>query len=67
MLKNIKFYLENESRIDFYGLFSLLVFFIFFSGLLIYVYRMKKSEADEVSQIPLQDGEKIPFTNTKKQ
>jgi cbb3-type cytochrome oxidase subunit 3 len=59
MMKNIKFYLENESGIDFYGLFSLLVFFLFFTGLLIYVYRMKKADVDEASRIPLEEGEQF--------
>lgn len=57
MMKNIKFYLENETGMDFFGLFSLLVFFLFFSGLLIYVFRMKKSEITELENIPLSDEE----------
>lgn len=55
MLKNIKFYLENETGVDFFGLVSLLIFFLFFSGLLVYVYRMKSSEAEKIKQIPLDD------------
>jgi cbb3-type cytochrome oxidase subunit 3 len=55
MLKNIKYYLENETGMDFFGLFSLLVFFLFFSGLLIYVFTMKKKEMEEMKRIPL-DG-----------
>lgn len=57
MMKNIKYYLENETGMDFFGLFSLLVFFLFFSGLLIYVFTLKKSETEEISQIPLNDNE----------
>lgn len=57
MMKNIKYYLENETGMDFFGLFSLLVFFFFFTGLLIYVYRMKKTETDDLKRIPLNDGE----------
>ena len=57
MMKYIKFYLENETGMDFFGLFSLLVFFLFFSGLLIYVFRMKKSEITELENIPLSDEE----------
>lgn len=58
MMKNIKYYLENETGMDFYGLFSLLVFFLFFSALLVYVYRLGKTHTDAMKQIPLQDGEK---------
>lgn len=57
MMKNIKYYLENETGMDFFGLFSLLVFFLFFTGLIIYVMTLKKSETEEISQIPLNDNE----------
>lgn len=57
MMKNIKYYLENETGMDFFGLFSLVVFFLFFSVLLVYVYRMKKTETEELKQIPLHDDE----------
>lgn len=66
MMKNIKYYLENETGMDFYGLFSLLVFFLFFSGLLLYVYRMKKADTDDLKQIPLNDGE-TEYSRIKKQ
>jgi len=59
MMKNIKYYLENETGIDFFGLFSLVIFFLFFSGLLIYVYRMNKAEIDELKNIPLKDDENL--------
>jgi len=57
MMKNIKYYLENETGMDFFGLFSLLVFFLFFSGLLIYVFSKKKTDMEEMKQIPLNDDE----------
>ena len=56
-MKNIKYYLENETGMDFFGLFALLVFFLFFSVLLVYVYRMKKSETEALKHIPLNDDE----------
>ncbi|MCG9910103.1 MAG: cbb3-type cytochrome c oxidase subunit 3 [Flavobacteriales bacterium] len=59
MMKNIKYYLENETGMDFFGLFSLVIFFLFFSGLLIYVYRMNKAEIDELKNIPLKDDENL--------
>lgn len=65
MMKNVKYYLENETGVDVYGLFSLLVFFIFFVGLLIYVLRMKKSEADEVSRIPLREDDDAQYSESK--
>jgi cytochrome c oxidase cbb3-type subunit 3 len=57
MMKNIKYYLENETGVDVFGLFSLVIFFLFFVGLLIYVYRMNRTEIDELKNIPLKDDE----------
>lgn len=59
MMKNIKYYLENETGMDFFGLFSLVIFFLFFSGLLIYVYRMNKAKIEELKNIPLKDDENL--------
>lgn len=57
MLKNVKFYLENETGVDIFGLISLLIFFIFFSALLVFVFKMNKTEAEEMKQIPLRDDQ----------
>lgn len=46
-------YLEKVSGIDVFGLSSLLLFFLFFSLMLIWVFRSKKSDFQEVSEIPL--------------
>lgn len=46
-------YLEKVSGIDVFGLTSLLLFFLFFSLMLIWVMRTKKSDFQEASEIPL--------------
>lgn len=46
-------YLEKVSGIDVFGLISLLLFFLFFSLMLIWVMRTKKSDFQEASEIPL--------------
>lgn len=46
-------YLEKVSGIDVLGLSSLLLFFLFFSLMLIWVMRTKKSDFQEASEIPL--------------
>ena len=52
MLKNIKFYLDNAS-VDCMGIVSLVIFFVFFVGLILYVFVMKKEQVDILKNIPL--------------
>ena len=46
-------YLEKVSGVDFMGLLSLTIFFLFFTGMLIWVFRTRKEDFKEVSQMPL--------------
>jgi cbb3-type cytochrome oxidase subunit 3 len=46
-------YLETIEGIASYPLISLLIFIPFFIGVLIYVVRMKKEDADKMSNLPL--------------
>ena len=46
-------YLEKVSGIDIYGLTSLLVFVIFFLGMLTWVFKTRKKTFREISRIPL--------------
>ena len=46
-------YMEKVSGIDIYGLSSLLIFFIFFTLMLSWVFKTKKKTFREISQIPL--------------
>ncbi len=52
MYKNV---LESMQGIEIYPLISLAIFFTFFVVLLVWVIRMKKSDIDEISRIPLED------------
>jgi cytochrome c oxidase cbb3-type subunit 3 len=51
-MKFIK-YLETITGIGIYPLISLLVFFIFFTALIIYVFRADKQHIAELKNIPL--------------
>lgn len=46
-------YLEKVSGVDIMGLVSLTVSFLFFAGMLVWILKSKKSDFNEVSQIPL--------------
>ncbi|MNJ90756.1 hypothetical protein D3C87_83930 [compost metagenome] len=54
MLRFIKHHLATESGVEFYGIFSLMIFVTFFLVVLIRIWRMKKATVEELSNIPLQ-------------
>ncbi|AFD06478.1 Cbb3-type cytochrome oxidase component FixQ [Solitalea canadensis] len=51
-------YLESISGVGVYPMISFMIFFIFFIGLGVYVFKTPKRYIDEVSNIPL-DGTDI--------
>lgn len=59
MLRYIKHHLATEEGVQWYGMFSLFVFVIFFLVVLIRITRMRKAMIDELSAIPLSDDEPI--------
>lgn len=53
MFKFIKKYAETMEGIEIYPIISLLIFFVFFAGVLWYVKRLSKKEVSEMENIPL--------------
>lgn len=49
-------YLETIAGVGIYPLISLLIFFVFFVGLLFYVWGLDKRKLDKMCSIPLNDG-----------
>ncbi|HVZ56107.1 MAG TPA: cbb3-type cytochrome c oxidase subunit 3 [Chitinophagaceae bacterium] len=56
MLKFIKQHAESITGVGIYPVISLVIFFLFFVGLLYYVRKMDKDKADAISRMPLQDN-----------
>lgn len=54
MFSFIKKYTETMPNIQFYPIFSLLVFVAFFIGVLWYVKVMDKNEVDAIKNLPLE-------------
>lgn len=50
-----KQFLNGTEGMDQYLIISMIIFLLFFCGVLIYVVRMKKEEVTELSNIPLTD------------
>ena len=46
-------YLEKVSGVDIYGLMSLLIFVVFFTAMLVWIFRSDKKKLKEISEIPL--------------
>lgn len=55
-----KQFLSGVEGMDQYLIFSMIVFIVFFLGVLIYVLRMKKEDILTLSNIPLTDKEVQP-------
>ena len=53
MMRFIRPFTESLPGIDRWGMFSLLVFFLFFVGLIWWVYRMRKPHIDRMRNMPL--------------
>jgi cytochrome c oxidase cbb3-type subunit IV len=61
MFKFIRHYAEQMQDAELYPVIALVIFFLFFTGLLIYVLRMDKTIARIHSSIPL-DADEITQT-----
>lgn len=55
--------LESIAQIQWFPIIGLLIFFLFFSILLIRVFRMKKSEVEAISRLPLEDEDEVDNSN----
>lgn len=61
MLRFIKHNLTSIDGVSIYPIISLLIFFLFFAVMITWVYRMRKTEVDELSNIPFENEENGEF------
>ena len=61
MLRFIKHNLTSIEGVSIYPIISLLIFFLFFAVMITWVYRMRKTEVDELSNIPFEKEENGEF------
>jgi len=57
MLKFIKYHMESITGIEIFPLISFVIFFVFFLGLLLYVYTADKKEIAEIASLPLDNDQ----------
>ena len=55
MMKFIKFHMSTIDGIEIFPLISFLIFFVFFIGLTIYTFSLKKKHVADMSNMPLED------------
>jgi len=55
MLKFVKGNLENIDGVEIFPIISLLIFFLFFTGLFVWVFTAKKAHIKTVSNIPFDE------------
>jgi hypothetical protein len=53
MIKNV---IERVGGVDMCGIIAVVFFFAFFTGLLIWAFRLKKSYLTSMETLPLEDG-----------
>ena len=53
MFKFIKKYAETIDHVEVYPIISLVIFFLFFAGVLWFTYKMNKKEISEIKNLPL--------------
>ena len=56
MLKFIKHNMETIIGIEIFPVISFIIFFLFFIALFVWVAKMKKSEINKLSAMPLENG-----------
>lgn len=67
MLKYIKGYADSIKGVDIYPIISLLIFVLFFIGVIYYVRKMDKRSVAELKNLPLELEEETNLAHTIKQ
>ena len=53
----IEHVLRDLNGIEIFGIISVLLFFVFFSGMLLWASRLKKTYLNSMQELPLESGE----------
>lgn len=56
-----KYYFEQVHNVEVWPIISLIIFFVFFIGLIVYVWRMRKDYIEYMEEIPLADDNSSEF------
>lgn len=64
MLKFIKHNMETIGGIEIFPIIALVIFFLFFIGLLVWVITTKKQYVDYMEQLPLEDDNEMTMSKS---
>ncbi|WP_143960796.1 cbb3-type cytochrome oxidase subunit 3 [Litoribacter populi] len=65
MLKFVKQHMDSIIGIEIYPMISLLIFFIFFTTLILWAFYTKKEFFNGIANLPLDEDETTPKTGNK--
>lgn len=60
-----KYYFEQIHNVAIWPIISLFIFFVFFVGLIVYVWKIKKTYIHHMKDMPLQDDNHMPNQSSK--
>ncbi|MEC7754893.1 MULTISPECIES: cytochrome C oxidase Cbb3 [Roseivirga] len=61
-----KYYFEQVHNVEIWPIISLIIFFVFFIGLIAYVWKMRKDYVEHMQELPLADGAETEIESPKK-
>jgi len=61
-MKFVSYILEDEQWIHILNTVGLVIFIVFFIGVLYRTYKMPKSEADEINHLVFEDDDEVDFS-----
>jgi len=60
-----KYYFDRVENVEIWPIISLIIFFTFFIGLIIWLIKMDKSYINKMKNLPLENEKKVVFENTE--
>ena len=60
-----KEYFERIENVEVWPVISLIIFFVFFIGLIVWLIRIDRGYIDKMKNLPLEKSKKIVFENTE--
>ncbi|MDH5602897.1 MAG: cytochrome C oxidase Cbb3 [Cyclobacteriaceae bacterium] len=60
-----KYYFDRVENVEIWPIISLIIFFVFFIGLIIWLIKMDKSYINKMKNLPLEHDQKVVFEKTE--
>jgi cytochrome c oxidase cbb3-type subunit 4 len=64
MIRNV---LTHTGGVEVYGIISILLFFVFFTGMLIWAYRLRRDHLEAMGRLPLDGGDQVAHHGSESQ